>query len=178
VVIAPIVDGKQRGGLMYFKDLVLTPGFATQFDFRPCGSKQSNIVVRYAGFEYRIGEGNYRSIKLFSNGTYIPPKGFETRKYYNLTEPIKPCTPVQLHLEILMPGGSYTSRAIVVRSSVAYEGISGTRHEGEGVPEFVVPTKDDVWKIQGLLGVGVSDWQKTGDITAVFESIKIDNTRL
>jgi hypothetical protein len=66
----------------------------------------------------------------------------------------------------------------VVRSSVAYEGISGTRHEGEGVPEFVVPTKDDVWKIQGLLGVGVSDWQKTGDITAVFESIKIDNTRL
>lgn len=177
--ISPIVDENQRGGTSYYRGLSLKPGFGTVINFKPCGAKQLNVSFKYGDFfEYRLGEGNYRSVKMFANGDYVAPKDHETSRYFNLSEPIRPCTSIKLQIDVLKPGGRYTSKAMVVRSSITYVGVSGIKHDDEAIPEFVVGTEDDVWKLQGLFGISVSDWQKTRDIRAVFDSIIIDGTRL
>lgn len=175
VQLSPIVDGKQRGGVIFYRDLWLRPSFTVVLNITPCGTRQANFEINYAGFKYGLGEGNYKSIKLFSQGRYIAPKGYEKLGYYNLPEPIRPCTQVELRVNVSMTAGPHD---IVVKSSLDYVGTSGKRYDKHVIPEFIVSTTGLVWAVRDQFGMGVNDWQKTGDVSVMLQSIQIEEDKL
>lgn len=157
-----------NGGYITNDQLIPCGDFSVNYSFTSLGSESNTELTCGSLFTLTIGSGNYRTITLRTEtGQYVRPEGYKN-KHYNLPSSIQPGTTVSVHLATSC---SDDARSISVYGYISYTDIFGQMIVDHSLPKFVFKVNERPSSVFRGLRLGVTDWNRRGDISTIFHSI-------
>ncbi len=162
--VSTIVTESYRGGVKYLKSdkgAYLT----VKFGFTPKGIQSNTAIHFFDSTELIIGDGGYSrvSCRNENKNEYLDLEN-HYKRHFDLQKPIKPGTQVEVIINTSPIMGKNQVRIEPIIQK--YYTISGEKVENVRIPACIFDVPSDPEVLMGRVGVGLSDWQNTGDVRA------------